>query len=86
MFNYTGGDVVLDIAEDHGKLVRCHNLIWESELPTWLTSQTWDNATLIQIMKSHITNLVEQYVCFLPRPFSESWLMLAQLGFSVNSL
>lgn len=60
VFNYTGGDVVLDIAEDHGKLVRCHNLIWESELPTWLTSQTWDNATLIQIMKSHITNLVEQ--------------------------
>ena len=41
VFNYTGGDVVLDIAEDHGKLVRCHNLIWSNQLSDWVTNGNW---------------------------------------------
>ncbi|MCJ1390275.1 hypothetical protein MMC18_003133 [Xylographa bjoerkii] len=61
VFNYTGGDVILDVAEANGQLVRCHNLVWYNQLPYWLTSQTWDNATLISIMTNHITNLVSHW-------------------------
>ena len=61
VFNYTGGDVILDIAEANGQVVRCHNLVWYNQLPDWLTSQTWDNATLISIMTNHITNLVTHW-------------------------
>jgi len=61
VFDYSGGNVVVDIAEARGKSVRCHNLVWESELPSWLTSGTWDNATLISIMQVHITNLVQHW-------------------------
>ena len=61
IFNYTGGDVILDVAEANGQLVRCHNLVWYNQLPNWLTSQTWDNATLISIMTNHITNLVSHW-------------------------
>jgi endo-1,4-beta-xylanase len=61
VFNYTGGDVVLDIAEAQGKRVRCHNLVWISELPNWLVNGTWTNATLTAVMVNHITNLVEHW-------------------------
>ena len=61
VFNYTGGDILVDIAKKNGQLVRCHNLVWHSQLPDWLTSQTWDNATLISIMENHITNLVKHW-------------------------
>jgi GH35 family endo-1,4-beta-xylanase len=28
VFNFTGGDYILDLAEKHGMRVRCHNLVW----------------------------------------------------------
>lgn len=61
MFNYTGGDVVLDIAENHGKRVRCHNLVWVSQLPDWVLSGTWTADSLTAVMKSHIINLVTHW-------------------------
>jgi len=61
VFNFTGGNVVVNLAKARGKLVRCHNLVWQSELPTWLTSGTWDNATLIGIMRTHITGVVQGF-------------------------
>jgi len=61
VFNYTGGDVIVAIAAANKQLVRCHNLVWHNQLPNWLTSQKWDNATLISIMTNHITNLVQHW-------------------------
>lgn len=52
---------MLDIAEDHGKYVRCHNLVWESELANFVYDGNWTNATLTAVMKAHITNVVEHY-------------------------
>lgn len=63
-FNYAPGQQVLDYAAANGQLVRCHNLIWHQQLPSWLTSRTWtsaDNATLQGIMKNHITSLITHY-------------------------
>lgn len=63
VFNFTGGDYFLDVAEASGKIVRCHNLIWYNELPTWVTNPTvnWTNETLSAVLTNHVTNLVEHF-------------------------
>ena len=34
-FTYTQGDAVVNLAKANGQLVRCHNLCWHSQLPSW---------------------------------------------------
>lgn len=60
-FSYTQGDVVTSFAENNGQILRCHNLVWYNQLPSWVTSGTWTNATLIAAMKNHIQNEVTHY-------------------------
>lgn len=44
-------------------MVRCHNLIWYNELPTWLTNPAtnWTNETLSAVLVNHVTNLVTYF-------------------------
>ncbi|APA09395.1 hypothetical protein sscle_05g041650 [Sclerotinia sclerotiorum 1980 UF-70] len=60
-FSYTQGDVVVDFAEKNDQILRCHNLCWYNQLPSWVTSGTWTNATLIAVLKNHIKNEVTYY-------------------------
>ncbi|PMD18454.1 carbohydrate-binding module family 1 protein [Hyaloscypha hepaticicola] len=60
-FSWTQGDVITSFAEGNGQLLRCHNLVWYNELPSWVTSGTWTNATLIAALKNHIANEVTHY-------------------------
>jgi endo-1,4-beta-xylanase len=60
-FTYTQGDAVLNLAKNHSQIVRGHNLVWDSQMPSWLSSGTFDNATLQSIMTTHITNEVTHY-------------------------
>ncbi|KAJ5374497.1 Glycoside hydrolase superfamily [Penicillium concentricum] len=60
-FSYTKGDVVANLAAANGQKLRCHTLVWHSQLPNWVSSGTWTNATLIAAMKNHITNVVTHY-------------------------
>jgi endo-1,4-beta-xylanase len=60
-FTYTEGDVIADLAQENGQKLRCHNLVWYNQLPSWVSSGGFDNATLIEIMKNHITNEVTHY-------------------------
>lgn len=34
-FTYTQGDVITNFAEANGQILRCHNLIWYNQLPSW---------------------------------------------------
>lgn len=36
-FNYTKGDAVTAIARQKGQFLRCHTLVWYSQLPQWGT-------------------------------------------------
>jgi GH35 family endo-1,4-beta-xylanase len=36
-FDYTDGDEIADLASANGQLLRCHNLVWYSQLPSWGT-------------------------------------------------
>lgn len=62
VFDYSQGDVSVDIAEDHGKYLRCHNLNWDSENPQWLLTGI-ANGTITaknapKILQNHISNVV----------------------------
>jgi endo-1,4-beta-xylanase len=61
VFNYTGGDYILDLAEKNDMRVRCHNLVWSSQLSDWVTSGSWTADTLTAVMKNHIYNLVTHW-------------------------
>ncbi|KAL9049299.1 MAG: hypothetical protein Q9162_007292 [Coniocarpon cinnabarinum] len=63
-FTFGPGDNFVKYAKANGQLIRCHNLIWQSQLPSYITSRQWtpaDNATLTAIMKEHITNVVTHF-------------------------
>lgn len=34
-FDYSGAEVVPGVAEANGQLLRCHALVWHSQLPNW---------------------------------------------------
>ncbi|CAN8102235.1 unnamed protein product [Discula destructiva] len=60
-FDYTQGDVITNFAKANGQILRCHNLLWYNQLPTWVTSGTWTNATLTAAVSAHIQSEVGHY-------------------------
>ncbi|KAK4235260.1 glycoside hydrolase [Achaetomium macrosporum] len=60
-FSYTSADKIVAQAQANGQIMRCHNLVWHSQVPSWVTNGKFDNATLISIMKNHIANVVGHY-------------------------
>lgn len=44
-----------------GQLRRCHNLVWHSQLPDWLTSQNWTKTELLSILENHIAHEMTHY-------------------------
>ncbi|KAJ9137554.1 Beta-xylanase [Pleurostoma richardsiae] len=61
VFSYTAADRIVAQAQANGMVMRCHNLVWHSQVPSWVTGGGFDNATLISIMKNHIANVVAHY-------------------------
>jgi endo-1,4-beta-xylanase len=54
VYTFGQADAEVHFAEQHHQLVRGHNLVWNSQLPDWLTSGTFTNAQLADILKRHI--------------------------------
>ncbi|ETS84963.1 hypothetical protein PFICI_02988 [Pestalotiopsis fici W106-1] len=61
VFNFTTADINMREAQKNNQLVRCHTLIWYNDLPDWLSTTTWDNATLIAVMENHIKEVVTHF-------------------------
>ncbi|CAE6419819.1 unnamed protein product [Rhizoctonia solani] len=61
VFTYTNGDYQVSWAKNHSQVVRGHNLVWHSQLPSWVSGGGFDNATLISIMRNHIANVAGHY-------------------------
>jgi endo-1,4-beta-xylanase len=58
-FNFSGGDQIVSFAKSHDMTVRGHNLVWHSQLPSWVNSLP---ATEVQAaMENHITTEVTHY-------------------------
>ncbi|KAG9239506.1 glycoside hydrolase superfamily [Amylocarpus encephaloides] len=60
-FSFTNGDVITALAAKNSQLLRCHTLVWHSQLPSWVSGGTWTNATLTAVMENHITKVMEHY-------------------------
>jgi endo-1,4-beta-xylanase len=61
VFDFTGGDAVVDFARAHKQRVRGHTLVWHSQLPGWVTDRTWTAPELRAALKNHITREVRHY-------------------------
>ncbi|PTU24985.1 hypothetical protein P175DRAFT_0506547 [Aspergillus ochraceoroseus IBT 24754] len=60
-FNFTEGDYFMNLAKSTGKAVRCHNLVWASQVSSFVTSTNWTAETLIPVMKNHIFKTVQHF-------------------------
>lgn len=60
-FSFTKGDVIADLAKKNSQLLRCHTLVWYNQLPSWVSSGSWTNETLTDVLEAHITSEVEHY-------------------------
>ncbi|KAH6877079.1 family 10 glycosyl hydrolase [Thelonectria olida] len=54
VFNFTEGEVVSSIAKKNGQYMRCHALVWHSQLASWVESTEWTPKTLRKAIKRHI--------------------------------
>jgi GH35 family endo-1,4-beta-xylanase len=60
-FSYTNADRIVAQAQASGQIMRCHTLVWHSQVPSWVANGGFNNATLISIMKNHIANVAGHY-------------------------
>ncbi|RDW62201.1 beta-xylanase-2 [Coleophoma cylindrospora] len=56
VFNYTDGSVVANLATKNHQLLRCHNLVWHSQLPDWVPNTNWTKETLKAALIDHVTH------------------------------
>nr|AGG68962.1 XynA [Humicola insolens] len=61
VFNFTEGDVVASKARQHGKLLRCHALVWHSQLAPWVEETEWTPEELRKVIVDHITAVAGHY-------------------------
>ena len=54
VFNFTEGEIVSNLAAKDKQLLRCHNLVWHSQLAPWVTAATWDKANLTAMLRQHV--------------------------------
>ncbi|SEF46868.1 endo-1,4-beta-xylanase (glycosyl hydrolase family 10) [Actinacidiphila yanglinensis] len=60
-YNWGPGDQIVSFAQQHGMQVRGHNLVWHSQLPNWLTSGSFTNTQVHDLMIKHVTDEVTHY-------------------------
>ncbi|KAF9004048.1 endo-1,4-beta xylanase [Cyathus striatus] len=65
-FTFAGGDTIVAQAQKVGQLVRGHNCVWHQQLPSWVTSGGFNNATLASIVQTHCSTLVGHYKGQIP--------------------
>jgi endo-1,4-beta-xylanase len=59
VFNFGPGDAIVNFAVAHGDRIRGHNLVWHSQLPSWVSSLP--TAQVKAAMETHITTEVNHY-------------------------
>jgi endo-1,4-beta-xylanase len=61
VFDFAPGEVVGDLAKKNGQLLRCHNLVWHSQLPDWVNNGNWTKETLSAVLVNHVTQVVKHW-------------------------
>ncbi|MGH3281377.1 MAG: endo-1,4-beta-xylanase, partial [Trebonia sp.] len=58
-FNFGPGDQIVSYAQANGERVRCHNLVWNSQLPSWVSNLPSNQVQAA--METHITTEATHY-------------------------
>lgn len=61
VFNFTEGDQLVELAHHNHQQIRCHNLVWVSELSDFVLSTNWTRDALIEVMREHIFRTVQHF-------------------------
>ncbi|KAK0631162.1 glycoside hydrolase superfamily [Bombardia bombarda] len=61
VFNYTEGEIIASKAQKAGLYLRCHALVWHSQLAPWVESTTWTPATLRAAIIAHIEGVAKHW-------------------------
>ena len=61
VFNFTEGHIVTDLVQKTGQILRCHNLVWHSQLAPWVEQQTWGKENMTAMLKNHITREAREW-------------------------
>ncbi|KAF2792653.1 glycoside hydrolase family 10 protein [Melanomma pulvis-pyrius CBS 109.77] len=59
-FSWGGADAIANFVTQNKKQMRCHTLVWYSQLPSWVNSIN-NNATLMTVMTNHINQVMGRY-------------------------
>jgi endo-1,4-beta-xylanase len=60
-YDWTAADRLVSFAAAHGQLVRGHTLVWQNQLPDWLTAGTFTSAQLRALLRKHIMDEVSHF-------------------------
>jgi endo-1,4-beta-xylanase len=60
-FDFSQADALVAFAEAHGMQVNGHVLVWDQQLPDWLTRGHFSRDALKAILREHIQTLVTRY-------------------------
>ena len=60
-YDWSAADQFVSFAKANGQLVRGHTLVWQNQLPNWLTTDTYTSAQLRDLLHRHITDEVSHF-------------------------
>ncbi|WP_165990360.1 endo-1,4-beta-xylanase, partial [Streptomyces sp. YIM 98790] len=60
-FNWSGGDRLVNFAQQNNQKVYGHTLVWHSQMPGWLENGNFSASQLRQITNNHISEVVGRY-------------------------
>ena len=60
-FSFGDADALVDLGRGTGKRVRGHTLVWERQLPDWVSERDWERAELRRALKDHVTKVVSHF-------------------------
>ena len=60
-YEFGDADALTGLARGTGKRVRGHTLVWEQQLPKWVTDREWTRAQLRRVLVSHVRRVVSHF-------------------------
>jgi endo-1,4-beta-xylanase len=60
-YEFGAADALVDLAHRTGKRVRGHTLVWDQQLPAWVTGGAWTAAGLRAALENHVRTVVGHF-------------------------
>ena len=60
-YNFTNADEIVEFAQKNNLMIRGHTLVWDHNLPDWLTKSGYGKEEITKILKDHIQTVITRY-------------------------